>query len=96
MVVCSQNGIEPSEECYKICVISHRCGALKYWKKHNTNAMDADPLDKMMPYLWRLNNWIDNKAIHIRAWFTAALDGGEWDTDMDNDIIAKMWKEKHG
>jgi hypothetical protein len=59
MVVCSQNGIEPSEECYKICVISHRCGALKYWKKHNTNAMDADPLDKMMPYLWRLNNWID-------------------------------------
>lgn len=53
-------------------------------------------LNKVMPYLWRLNNWIDNKVIHTRAWLTAALDGGEWDTDMDNDIIAKMWKEQHG
>ena len=51
---------------------------------------------KAMGLLWRLNNWIDNKVIHTRAWLTAALDGGEWDTDMDNDIIAKMWKEKHG
>jgi hypothetical protein len=51
---------------------------------------------KAMGLLWRLNNWIDNKVIHTRAWLTAALDDGEWDTDMDNDIIAKMWKEKHG
>ena len=51
---------------------------------------------KAMGLLWRLNNWIDNKVIHTRAWLTVALDGGEWDTDMDNDIIAKMWKEKHG
>jgi hypothetical protein len=53
-------------------------------------------MDKIMPYLWRLNNWIDKKVLHIRAWLTAALDGGEWDTDMDNDIIAKMWKERYG
>jgi hypothetical protein len=51
---------------------------------------------KAMGLLWRFNNWIDNKAIHIRAWLTATLDDGEWDTDMDNDIIVKMWKEKHG
>jgi hypothetical protein len=51
---------------------------------------------KAMGLLWRLNNWIDNKGIHIRAWLTAVLDSGEWDTDMDNDIIAKMWKERHG
>jgi hypothetical protein len=51
---------------------------------------------KAMGLLWRFNNWIDNKVIHTRAWLTAKLDGGEWDTDMDNDIIAKMWKERYG
>jgi hypothetical protein len=62
----------------------------------NNEGMIEKIQKKAMGLLWRLNNWIDKKAIHIRAWLTAALDSGEWDTDMDNDIIAKMWKERHG
>jgi hypothetical protein len=68
------------------------CRYQSYKKKRNDWKMQK----KAMGLLWRLNNWIDNKTIHIRAWLTAKLDGGEWDTDMDNDIIAKMWKERHG
>ena len=64
--------------------------------KKNIRKKEKQMLSKVMPYLWRLNNWIDNKVIHTRAWLTAALDGGEWDTAMDNDIIAMLWKEKHG
>lgn len=50
-------------------------------------------MTKIMPYLWRWNNWIDKKVTHIKAWFTAAIDG-EWDDDLDDDIIEKMWKER--
>jgi hypothetical protein len=62
----------------------------------NNEGMIEKMQKKAMGLLWRLNNWIDKKVLHIRAWLTAALDSGEWDTDMDNDIIAKMWKERHG
>ena len=46
-----------------------------------------------MPYLWRWNNWIDKKVTHIKAWLTAAIDG-EWDDELDDDIIEKMWKAR--
>lgn len=51
-------------------------------------------LSKIMPFLWQWNNWVDTKAIHIRAWLTAELDG-DWDESLDGDVIEKMWKEKH-
>ena len=50
-------------------------------------------MTKIMPFLWRWNNWIDKKVIHIKAWFTAAIDG-EWDEDLDDDIIEKMWRAR--
>ena len=50
-------------------------------------------MTKIMPYLWRWNNWIDKKVIHIKAWFTAAIDG-EWDEELDDDIIEKMWRAR--
>lgn len=50
-------------------------------------------MTKIMPYLWRWNNWIDKKVTHIKAWFTAAIDG-EWDDDLDDDIIEKMWRAR--
>lgn len=32
---CSTLMIEPSENCYDICVLSNRCGALKEWEREN-------------------------------------------------------------
>ena len=52
-------------------------------------------LSKIMPFLWRWNNWVDTEVIHIRAWLAAELDG-DWDESLDGDVIEKMWKEKHG
>ena len=50
-------------------------------------------MTKIMPFLWRWNNWVDKKVTHIKAWFTAAIDG-EWDDDLDDDIIEKMWRAR--
>ncbi len=29
--------IEPSEDCYDVCVVSNKCGALKEWERKNGN-----------------------------------------------------------
>lgn len=32
MIKCTTVGIEPSELCEEICVLAHKCGALKAWR----------------------------------------------------------------
>lgn len=36
-IKCTTIGIEPSKICYEICVLSHKCGALKAWEKERQN-----------------------------------------------------------
>ena len=62
------------------------------WKE-SKQSWRTKMMTKIMPYLWRWNNWVDKKITHIKAWFTAAIDG-EWDDDLDDDIIEKMWKAR--
>lgn len=32
-IKCTTVGVEPSKMCYEICVLAHKCGALKMWEK---------------------------------------------------------------
>lgn len=32
-IKCTTIGVEPSKICYEICVLAHKCGALKAWEK---------------------------------------------------------------
>ena len=66
-------------------------GQKKMPSKHGTGGQMM--MTKIMPFLWRWNNWVDKKVTHIKAWFTAAIDG-EWDDDLDDDIIEKMWRTR--
>lgn len=33
MIRCTTVGVEPSELCEEICVLAHKCGALKAWRR---------------------------------------------------------------
>ena len=50
---------------------------------------------KLMPYLGvaveQLGRYLASPT--SKAWFTAAIDG-EWDDDLDDDIIEKMWRAR--
>lgn len=52
-------------------------------------------LGKIMPYLWRMDNWIDRKAIHIKAWFSAITDEPDRPYGED-DIIERLWRARCG
>ena len=32
-IKCTTVGVEPSKMCYEICVLAHKCGALKAWER---------------------------------------------------------------
>jgi hypothetical protein len=51
-------------------------------------------LRKLMPHLWRLNNWIDKKVLHITAWLRAVTD--EPDRPYEDDVIEMLWKARCG
>lgn len=52
-------------------------------------------MSKIMPILWRVNNWIDKKAIHIRAWLQAVTD--EQDKPYgEDDVIERLWRARCG
>ena len=50
-------------------------------------------LNKLMPHLWRLNNMIDRKAIHIKAWLTSVTDEPDRPYE-EPDIVEMLWKER--
>lgn len=50
-------------------------------------------MSKIMPYLWRLNNWLDKKAIHIRAWLDAVTDEPERPYE-EPDVVEMLWKAR--
>ena len=56
---------------------------------------EQEMLNKLMPHLWRLNNLIDRKAIHIKAWLTAVTDE-PWDHDIDDDPIMRLCRKYNG
>ena len=33
MILCTTIGIEPSLQCYELCILAYRCGALKAWER---------------------------------------------------------------
>ena len=33
MILCTTVGIEPNLQCYEMCVLAYRCGALKAWER---------------------------------------------------------------
>lgn len=33
MIKCTTVGVEPSKDCYDICVLAYMCGALRAWEK---------------------------------------------------------------
>ena len=52
-------------------------------------------MSRLMPYLWRMNNWIDKKILHITAWLRAVTDEGDSPYD-EPDIIEMLWKARCG
>ena len=54
---------------------------------------EQEMLNKLMPHLWRLNNLIDRKAIHIKAWLTAVTDEPDRPYE-EPDIVEMLWKER--
>ena len=51
-------------------------------------------MEKVMPMLWRLNNWIDKKVLHITAWLAVVTD--EPDRPYEDDVIERLWKARCG
>lgn len=44
MIRCTTIGIEPSHQCYEICILAYRGGALNAWEKEQKRKKDENLL----------------------------------------------------
>lgn len=49
MIRCTTVGVEPSLECYEICLLSSRCEALKEWEREQ-EVPDEEEVYVLTPY----------------------------------------------
>lgn len=54
---CSTLMIEPSENCYDICVLSNRCGALKEWERGKERRDMSGLISRQAALEWLKTEW---------------------------------------
>lgn len=66
MIRCTNVGIEPSEECEDICVISNKCGALKQWRKEEKmKYTKANYQTRLINSIRAFGEWVSENAEKI-------------------------------
>ena len=56
MIKCTTIGIEPSPMCYEICVLAHKCGALKTWENKISTKQKVNIMTRCDYCVYR-NSW---------------------------------------
>lgn len=68
MIRCTNVGVEPSEECEDICVISNKCGSLMQWRKEEKmKYTKANYQTRLINSIRAFGEWVSDNAEQISS-----------------------------